>query len=45
VGTELTLGIKNLFNESTRDMSQTNYLSVYSDARLRQYYVNLKASF
>lgn len=45
MGTELTLGIKNLFNESARDMSQSNYLSMYSDARLRQYYVNLKASF
>jgi outer membrane receptor protein involved in Fe transport len=42
---ELTLGIKNLFDETTRDMSQSTYLSIFSDARGRQYYVNMKISF
>jgi outer membrane receptor protein involved in Fe transport len=43
--TELTFGVKNLFNESSRDMSQTTYLSIYSDPRGRQFYTNLKVSF
>ncbi|MDR0701471.1 MAG: TonB-dependent receptor, partial [Azoarcus sp.] len=42
---ELTLGIKNLFDEYNRDMSQSTYLSIYSDPRGRQYYTNLKVSF
>jgi outer membrane receptor protein involved in Fe transport len=43
--TELTFGIKNLFDENARDMSQTTYLSTYSDPRGRQFYTNLKVSF
>jgi outer membrane receptor protein involved in Fe transport len=43
--TELTFGIKNLFDESSRDMSQSSYLSIYSDPRGRQFYANLKVSF
>jgi outer membrane receptor protein involved in Fe transport len=43
--TELTFGIKNLFDENARDMSQTSYLSIYSDPRGRQFYTNLKIAF
>jgi outer membrane receptor protein involved in Fe transport len=43
--TELTFGIKNLFDESSHDMSQAAYLSIYSDPRGRQFYTNLKVSF
>jgi outer membrane receptor protein involved in Fe transport len=42
---ELTLGIKNLFDKYAWDMSQSTYLSIYSDPRGRQYYTNLKVSF
>ncbi|MDR0702030.1 MAG: TonB-dependent receptor, partial [Azoarcus sp.] len=42
---ELTLGIKNLFDEYAWDMSQGTYLSIHSDPRGRQYYTNLKVSF
>jgi outer membrane receptor protein involved in Fe transport len=42
---ELTFGIKNLFDKVTWDMSQSTYLSSYSDPRGRQFYTNLKVSF
>ncbi|MDR0634413.1 MAG: TonB-dependent receptor [Azoarcus sp.] len=42
---ELTFGIKNLFDKTTRDMSNSTYLSTYSDARGRQYYLNMKIAF
>ncbi|MDR0715837.1 MAG: TonB-dependent receptor [Azoarcus sp.] len=42
---ELTFGIKNLFDKHVRDMSQTTYLSIYSDPRGRQFYTNLRVSF
>lgn len=42
---QLTAGIKNMFNEYAVDVSTSDYLSRYSDARLRQYYINLKTTF
>lgn len=44
VNTELTFGIKNLFNHYEKDLSET-YVSKYTDPRLRQYFMNLKVSF
>ncbi|WP_297428661.1 TonB-dependent receptor, partial [uncultured Acinetobacter sp.] len=41
---ELSFGIKNLFGEAQKDMTNT-YLSKFSDPRLEQYYVNLKFAF
>ncbi|MDR2638013.1 MAG: TonB-dependent receptor [Zoogloeaceae bacterium] len=41
----MTFGIRNLFDKTTRDMSQTTYLSTFSDARGRQYYLNMKIAF
>ena len=41
---ELSFGIKNVFGESQKDMTNT-YLSKFSDPRLQQYYLNLKFAF
>lgn len=42
---QFTLGIKNLFNTYQLDLSESDYLSRYADARLRQYYFNIKSVF
>lgn len=42
---ELGFGINNLFDTYTLDMSGTNYISRYSNAIGRNYYLNLKLSF
>lgn len=41
---EISFGIKNLFGEAEKDMTNT-YLSKFSDPRLQQYYLNLKFAF
>ena len=41
---EISFGVKNLFGEYEKDMSNT-YLSKFSDPRLQQYYLNLKFAF
>jgi len=43
--TEITFGVNNLFNSYTLDMSNTNYISRYTDPLGRNYYVNMKFSF
>lgn len=43
--TELGFGINNVFDNYTLDMSGSNYLSRYSNALGRHYYLNLKFSF
>jgi len=42
---ELTVGVKNIFDKKSIDMTQTYYYSRFNDPRLRQFYVNLKVSF
>ncbi len=42
---QFTLGIKNVFNDYQIDVSESDYISRYSDARLRQYYLNIKSIF
>ncbi|AOA59862.1 TonB-dependent receptor [Acinetobacter larvae] len=42
---EITFGIHNLFNDYTLDMSNSDYLSEYSDPLGRQYYLNFKFRF
>lgn len=43
--TELGFGINNVFDDYTLDMSGSNYISRYSNALGRNYYLNLKFSF
>ena len=42
---EFTLGINNLFDEYTLDMTGTNYISRFSNTLGRHYYVNMKFAF
>lgn len=42
---QFTLGIKNSFNDYQIDVAESDYISRYADARLRQYYVNVKSVF
>lgn len=42
---EIGMGINNLFDTYTLDMSGSNYISRYSNALGRNYYLNLKMSF
>ena len=43
--TEVTFGINNLFDTATLDMSDSDYISRYTDPLGRNYYLNLKMSF
>jgi len=42
---DLTLGVKNIFNKKSIDMTQGNFYSRFNDPRLRQFYVNVKLAF